>query len=124
MLIAPCRAELTSAHHRRAPDQRKGGAGQGAPQRNGDARSAFVVVLFALLGILVIGDPGRIDRGSAWLRLLTGTLMGLTCARKRKRRGQPGRRDRTGRRGRQSLAARYGRGVPSLISYRADAPGS
>ena len=45
--------------------------------RNGDARWAFVAVLVALLAILIIGDPGRIDRDSAWLRVTTGTLIGL-----------------------------------------------
>jgi hypothetical protein len=45
--------------------------------RSGDARWAFVVVVFALLAILIIGDPGRIDRDSTWLRALTGTLIGL-----------------------------------------------
>jgi hypothetical protein len=44
--------------------------------RSGDARWAFVVV-FALLAILIVGDPGRIDRDSRWLRALTGTLIGL-----------------------------------------------
>jgi hypothetical protein len=48
--------------------------------RNGDARWAFVVVVVVLLAILVIGDPGRIDRDAAWLRLLTGTLIGLISA--------------------------------------------
>ena len=45
--------------------------------RSGDARWVFVVVVFALLAILIIGDPGRIDRDSSWLRALTGTLIGL-----------------------------------------------
>jgi hypothetical protein len=45
--------------------------------RSGDARWAFVVVVFALLVILIVGDPGRIDRDSRWLRVLTGTLIGL-----------------------------------------------
>jgi hypothetical protein len=45
--------------------------------RSGDARWAFVVVLFALLAILIAGDPGRIDRDSRWLRTLTGTLIGV-----------------------------------------------
>ncbi len=27
--------------------------------------------------MLVVGDPGRIDRDSTWLRVLTGTLIGL-----------------------------------------------
>ena len=48
-----------------------------AQLRNGDARWAFAAVLVALLAILVIGDPGRIDRDSAWLRVMTGTLIGL-----------------------------------------------
>ncbi len=51
-----------------------------AQLRNGDARWAFVVVLVVLLGVLVIGDPGRIDRDSTWLRVLTGTLIGLISA--------------------------------------------
>ncbi len=45
--------------------------------RNGDARWAFVLVVFTLLAILVIGDPGRIDRDSTWLRAGTGTLIGV-----------------------------------------------
>ncbi len=45
--------------------------------RSGDARWVFVVVLVALLAILIIGDPGRIDRDSTWLRVLTGTLIGV-----------------------------------------------
>jgi cell division protein FtsW (lipid II flippase) len=44
--------------------------------RNGDARWAFIVVVVVLLAILVIGDPGRIDRESRWLRVLTGSLIG------------------------------------------------
>jgi hypothetical protein len=48
-----------------------------AQLRNGDARWVFILVVFALLAILVIGDPGRIDRDSAWLRAGTGTLIGL-----------------------------------------------
>jgi hypothetical protein len=48
--------------------------------RNGDTRWAFVVVVVVLLGILVIGDPGRIDRDSTWLRIMTGTLIGLISA--------------------------------------------
>ena len=45
--------------------------------RNGDARWALITVLVTLLAVLVIGDPGRIDRDSTWLRVLTGTLIGL-----------------------------------------------
>jgi hypothetical protein len=48
--------------------------------RSGDARWVFVVVVVGLLVILVLGDPGRIDRDSASLRLLTGTLIGLISA--------------------------------------------
>ena len=48
--------------------------------RSGDARWVFVVVVAGLLVILIIGDPGRIDRDSASLRLLTGTLIGLISA--------------------------------------------
>jgi hypothetical protein len=33
------------------------------------------VVLLALLAILIIGDPGRIDRQKPWLRILTGILI-------------------------------------------------
>jgi hypothetical protein len=48
--------------------------------RNGDTRWAFVAVVVVLLGILVLGDPGRIDRDSTWLRIMTGTLIGLISA--------------------------------------------
>jgi len=48
-----------------------------AQLRNGDTRWAFIVILVVLLAVLVVGDPGRIDRDSAWLRVMTGTLIGL-----------------------------------------------
>jgi hypothetical protein len=49
--------------------------------RAGDARWVFVlVVLVPLLAVMIIGDPGRIDRDSTWLRVLTGTLIGLISA--------------------------------------------
>jgi hypothetical protein len=48
--------------------------------RSGDARWLFVVVVVGLLVVLILGDPGRIDRDSASLRLLTGTLIGLISA--------------------------------------------
>ncbi len=48
--------------------------------RNGDARWATILVVAVLLAVLVIGDPGRIDRDSAWLRVMTGTLIGLISA--------------------------------------------
>jgi hypothetical protein len=48
--------------------------------RDGDTRWGFLVVLVALLAVLIIGDPGRIDRASTWLRVMTGTLIGLISA--------------------------------------------
>lgn len=48
--------------------------------RDGDARWVFIVVIAVLLGVLIIGDPGRIDRDSTWLRVMTGTLIGLISA--------------------------------------------
>jgi uncharacterized membrane protein len=37
----------------------------------------LVLVLAVLLAVLVVGDPGRIDRDSTWLRVATGTLIGV-----------------------------------------------
>ena len=48
--------------------------------RSGDARWAFIAIHVVLLAVLIIGDPGRIDRDSAWLRVMTGTLIGLISA--------------------------------------------
>ena len=48
--------------------------------RNGDTRWAFIVIVTALLAILVLGDPGRIDRDSTWLRVMTGSLIGVISA--------------------------------------------
>jgi hypothetical protein len=48
-----------------------------AQLRTGDARWVVGLVLVVLLVVLVIGDPGRIDRDSTWLRVVTGTLIGL-----------------------------------------------
>jgi hypothetical protein len=45
--------------------------------RAGDSRWLYLIVITVLLGILVIGDPGRIDRDKRWLRLMTGSLIGL-----------------------------------------------
>ncbi len=45
--------------------------------RAGDARWALILILVVLLAVLVIGDPGRIDRDSTWLRIATGTLIGV-----------------------------------------------
>lgn len=48
--------------------------------RTGDGRWVFIVVVVGLLTVMIIGDPGRIDRDSTWLRVLTGTLIGLISA--------------------------------------------
>jgi hypothetical protein len=48
--------------------------------RTGDSRWVFIVVILVLLSVMIIGDPGRIDRDSPWLRALTGTLIGLISA--------------------------------------------
>ena len=45
--------------------------------RTGEARWLFLVVVVALLGVLIVGDPGRIDRDLPWLRVLTGCLIGV-----------------------------------------------
>jgi uncharacterized membrane protein len=42
-----------------------------------DARPAFIVVLVILVAVLIIGDPGRIDRQRTWMRVLTGVLIGV-----------------------------------------------
>ncbi len=45
--------------------------------RNGDARWVFLVVVVALLAVLIIGDPGRIDRDRPWLRVATSGLIAV-----------------------------------------------
>ncbi len=45
--------------------------------RAGEARWFLSLVLVALLTVLIVGDPGRIDRDSTWLRVMTGTLIGV-----------------------------------------------
>jgi uncharacterized membrane protein len=42
-----------------------------------DARWVFLVLLVVLVVVLIVGDPGRIDRQAAWLRVLTGSLIGV-----------------------------------------------
>jgi hypothetical protein len=42
-----------------------------------DARPVFILLLAVLIVVLMVGDPGRIDRDKTWLRVLTGTLIGL-----------------------------------------------
>jgi hypothetical protein len=50
------------------------------PELLGDSRWWYLVVVTILLGALVIGDPGRIDRESQWLRVLTIALIVLISA--------------------------------------------
>ena len=45
--------------------------------RNGDAPWLFLVLVVGLLAVLIIGDPGRIDRDRPWLHNLTSVLIGL-----------------------------------------------
>jgi hypothetical protein len=45
--------------------------------RAGEAPWLMLLVVGVLLGVLMIGDPGRIDRDSTWLRAMTGSLIGL-----------------------------------------------
>lgn len=45
--------------------------------RSGDARWLLLVVEIVLLVALIIGDPGRIDRDTRGLRILTGGTIGL-----------------------------------------------
>lgn len=43
-------------------------------------RIGYPVLLIVLLGLLVIGDPGRIDRDLRWLRVTTGVLIAVITA--------------------------------------------
>lgn len=36
---------------------------------------AYILLLVAFLVVLIVGDPGRIDRESRWLRLVTGLMI-------------------------------------------------
>ena len=45
--------------------------------RSGDARWVLLVIEVVLLGVLILGDPGRIDRDQRWLRVLTDILIGV-----------------------------------------------
>jgi hypothetical protein len=45
--------------------------------RNGDAAWVLTILLVVLLGALIIGDPGRIDRDRPWLHNLTSVIIGL-----------------------------------------------
>jgi hypothetical protein len=44
------------------------------------ARFGYPALLFLLLGLLVVGDPGRIDRERRWLRVATGVMIGAMTA--------------------------------------------
>lgn len=48
--------------------------------RAGDSRWLYLIVIAVLLVVLIIGDPGRIDRDTRWLRIMTGSLIGLISA--------------------------------------------
>ena len=48
-----------------------------AQLRTPEARWVLPLVLVVLLATLIVGDPGRIDRDSTWLRVTTGTLIGV-----------------------------------------------
>ena len=48
-----------------------------APLRTGDAAWVFLVILVVLLAVLIVGDPGRIDRDRPWLHNLTSVLIGF-----------------------------------------------
>ncbi len=50
------------------------------PELLGDSRWWYLVVVAALLGALIVGDPGRIDKESHWLRVLTFALIVLISA--------------------------------------------
>ena len=41
-----------------------------------DARWLFLLVVLILLAVLIVGDPGRIDRDKPWLRRVTVGLIG------------------------------------------------
>jgi len=45
--------------------------------RNHDARWAMLPLLVVLLAVLVLGDPGRIDRQVTWLRVLRNVLIAI-----------------------------------------------
>ncbi len=48
-----------------------------AQLRTEEARWVLPLVLVVLLATLIVGDPGRIDRDSTWLRVMTSTLIGV-----------------------------------------------
>ncbi len=50
------------------------------PELLGDSRWWYLLVVSVLLGALILGDPGRIDRQTRWLRVLTIFLIALISA--------------------------------------------
>ncbi len=50
------------------------------PELLGDSRWWYLIVVSLLLGVLIIGDPGRIDRQTRWLRIVTIVLIALISA--------------------------------------------
>jgi hypothetical protein len=45
--------------------------------RDDDARFLFLTLLVVLLAVLMIGDPGRIDRQRPWLRVMTDVMISV-----------------------------------------------
>ena len=45
--------------------------------RDGEAAWLFLALVVVLLAVLIIGDPGRIDRDRPWLHNLTSVLTKL-----------------------------------------------
>ncbi len=45
--------------------------------RDREAKWAFIVLLVVFLAVLVIGDPGRIDRQKPWLRVVTDLVISI-----------------------------------------------
>ena len=50
------------------------------PELLGDSRWWYLVIVAAFLGVLMVGDPGRIDKESHWLRVMTIVLIVLISA--------------------------------------------
>jgi hypothetical protein len=50
------------------------------PYLLGDSRWLYLVVVAVLLGVIIVGDPGRIDKQDHWLRALTFALIAVISA--------------------------------------------